>query len=213
LKERARRLQHPFPSMWLNRVRGRNAQPGSANCILFSTAATSWSSRTSRRPDLTTQDPCAIYRAWGTGCGNRLHPLRPCRRGGGADPGRYRKQGLPVPRQQPLPAVGIARSACSWPKYPARPGNRQRRQQPGAVPVAGNAAAAEITRKSMQHRSLPWPPSAVPWPGLAEQYGSLAPGRSGRMLAVPVGKIAKPCAAVRPADQCNQYLQPTWVND
>ena len=50
--------------------------------------------------------------------------------------------------------------------------------------------------------------------GLAEQYGSLAPGRSGRMLAVPVGKSCEnPAQLYDLLTRDNQHLQPTWVND
>lgn len=50
--------------------------------------------------------------------------------------------------------------------------------------------------------------------GLAEQYGSLAPGRSGRMLAVPVGKNCEnPAQLYDLLTRDNQNLQPAWVND
>ncbi|MHB8809400.1 MAG: amidohydrolase family protein [Desulfobulbaceae bacterium] len=50
--------------------------------------------------------------------------------------------------------------------------------------------------------------------GLAEQYGSLAPGRSGRMLAVPVKKDCENTAQLYDLlTRDNQHLQPTWVND
>ena len=50
--------------------------------------------------------------------------------------------------------------------------------------------------------------------GLAERYGSLAPGRSGRMLAVPVGKNCEsPAQLYDLMTRDNQHLQPTWVND